>query len=427
MEIGVFGGGFVGITLAAHLLKSSEARVTVVDTSTEKLRHFQQNRFMVSEPGLDQILVQALGSSRLRFETKASDMDAIFICIGTPKELSYDEQIASIVSVALIAAKSLSDGGILLLRSTVPVGTTVQVKEQLVSAGYRSISVCFAPERTAEGVALEELERLPQILGAENSYDLKSSSDFLRKMGFNVVTCGNTQTAEMVKLVCNTWRDTTFAFANEVALLCESRGISAGEVIEMANRDYSRSNVPRPGHVGGPCLSKDAYILMSSFPGREVSLIRTARTINESIMVQIFSQLLSRFSHQRRIVIQFIGASFKGKPATNDVRKGVVEDLIDLQVAQSSDLSPKLFMNVWDDSLDLEDLTFFGEYIKEYGPEQNPDVVIFGNDSEWVMSESVKSFVQGLDSRTLIIDLWGVTRDWNPIMCEVYALGENTL
>ncbi len=424
MKIGVFGGGFVGITLAAHLLKLDGVRVTVVDTNEEKLKNFRKKRFMVFEPGLDEILVQGLESSRLTFEDFVAEVDAVFICIGTPREMTHQQQVESIVSVAKVAAKSLGSSGIILLRSTVPVGTTIEVRKQLLESGYSNIVVCFAPERTAEGVALDELKNLPQIVGAETSEERIVSTSFLKSLGFNVITCSNTKSAEMAKLVCNTWRDTTFAFANEVALLCESFGISAREVIKSANQDYPRSSVPRPGPVGGPCLSKDAYILLAGFPNQDNSLIKTARSLNESIMRGVFSNLLSRFSHKSQVSVQIIGASFKGKPSTNDVRKGIVEEFVSLQ---RSDTSSIFTINVWDASLDPADLLFFSDYVKDYGPELEPDVVIIGNDSDWITSYSVVTYLERLDAKTLVIDLWNISRAFGPLACEVYVLGESRL
>jgi UDP-N-acetyl-D-mannosaminuronic acid dehydrogenase len=420
MRIGVFGGGFVGITLTAHLLKSSGVEVTVVDTNPEKLNRLRNRDFMVFEPKLDEILIQGINTSRLRFEDSASDFDAVFICIGTPREKTYKQQVESMVSVAKTVAKSLKNSGLILLRSTVPVGTTSEVKKQLVNNGFTNISVCFAPERTAEGVALEELMNLPQIIGAETNEESIVAIDFLELLGFKVVTCSNTKSAEMAKLVCNTWRDTTFAFANEIALLCEEMGISAREVIQSANQDYPRANVPRPGPVGGPCLSKDAYILLSGFPNHDTSLVRTARTVNENIVKRVFFSILSQFANESMVSVQFIGASFKGNPFTNDVRKGVVEEFVDLQRRHNS---KNFKINLWDKSLQGADLLFFEEFVEEAGPEISPDVVIFGNDSEWVKSITVARYMQSLHSNTLVFDLWGISKSFGPLKCRTHVLG----
>jgi UDP-N-acetyl-D-mannosaminuronic acid dehydrogenase len=130
----------------------------------------------------------------------------------------------------------------------------------------------------------------------------------------------------MIKLINNTYRDLTFAFANEVALIAERMGLSAGEMIHAANVDYPRSNVARPGFVGGPCLEKDALILIDSLHQIDFRprVIEEARRINQALPDHVADRILAEIRRGRsgggpaRVLVT--GFAFKGRPATEDVR-----------------------------------------------------------------------------------------------------------
>lgn len=422
LNIGVVGGGFVGLTLAAKLLKIPTTSVTVVEVNPDKLQSFEKGDYLVWEPGLKQSLDNGYQSGRLRFSTEIDDPQIIFVCVGTPKDRSFGDQVKVIRDLVTHLSQSLRAGGAIFLRSTVPVGTTKIIGDQLVSLGRSDLDLAFVPERTAEGVALLELDSLPQIIGADSPVTLGRSMQALRLLGFSPVPCSSSKVAEMAKLTCNTWRDTIFGYANEIALMSEQLGVSSREVIEVANLDYPRGGIPKPGPVGGPCLSKDSYILFSSLPEQNLSLIMTARSMNESLMSIAHEFIQKEYKNRGQLKIQFLGASFKGHPKTNDVREGITDLLI--RMIANSPNSANIEINVWDGSLTDVDFLHIGNFVRESGPEKKPDIIVFGNNSEWVQSNVVQDYLSGLQNEPLFIDLWGVSQHFNLSSRHSYLLGE---
>ena len=124
--------------------------------------------------------------------------------------------------------------------------------------------IAFCPERTLEGRALIELHELPQVIGADDSDTRWRCQQLFGQMPPTTVAVQTLETAELVKLVDNTYRDLTFGFANEIAKLCSHVGISANEGINAGRLGYPRTKVALPGPVGGPCLEKDPHILVES-------------------------------------------------------------------------------------------------------------------------------------------------------------------
>jgi UDP-N-acetyl-D-mannosaminuronic acid dehydrogenase len=114
---------------------------------------------------------------------------------------------------------NLISSGHIYLRSTVPVGTTAKIYNAIQSSSRNDIKIFYAPERTAEGVALKELDTLPQIIGSPEFASLKIGADMLSTLGFEIIETTNSETAEFIKLMCNIWRDSTFAISNEFAIM----------------------------------------------------------------------------------------------------------------------------------------------------------------------------------------------------------------
>ena len=283
-KILVIGGGFVGLTLSAKLIKAKNTTVTVLEVDTDRLTSLISGNFYVNEPGLHSILHKAIAEKTLSFTGTVlfSHYDAVFICIGTPPSIVSEKLPESIFSLVNLVSSCLKENGLVFLRSTVEIGTTEKFAASIQKTGRADISIYFLPERTAEGVALIELDTLPQIIGAASNSKIESVAEFLLEIGLDIVKCSSAESAEFVKLISNAWRDTIFGVSNEIALMAESIGLDAAEIIYVANFKYPRANIPSAGPVGGPCLYKDTHILLNSFSQefREKSIIYSARALN---------------------------------------------------------------------------------------------------------------------------------------------------
>ena len=172
-----------------------------------------------------------------------------------------------------------------------------------------------------EGKALEELNSLPQIIGSTDNESFEQAASIFQKDHRGV----SFENAEMIKLVDNSFRDLQFAFANEIARMCDGLGLDAIEVIESGKDDYGRTNVPMPGLVGGPCLEKDPHILAQSARdyGINPEIIQASRTVNERQPLEashfIHEEILRR-SRDQSPKIGILGIAFKGVPSTDDIR-----------------------------------------------------------------------------------------------------------
>jgi UDP-N-acetyl-D-mannosaminuronic acid dehydrogenase len=424
----IVGGGFVGLTLAAKLLKSKKICITVLENNNQKILNFKRGKYGVFEPGLDRLLSKAYFSGKLKFlELLDKDyFDAVFVCIGTPRSqgINYERNQFKIIYESI--KNNLKIDSILFLRSTVEIGTTKSLKNFVKLSGRTDIKVLFAPERTAEGVALLELDTLPQILGSAEISDLKYGFDFMVQLGFNVIKTSSSDAAEFIKLMCNVWRDTIFGVANEFAFLSESIGLNIWELIEKANKNYPRAVIPVPGPVNGPCLSKDTYILINhkEFPNSDNSLLLKARTINEQVEIRAYEKMMdyiSTNSSQNRTL--FLGSAFKGSPKTNDTRQSLTTNLLNRLISENQ----KIEIKIWDPSIFNEDASELSNYYLNKLEIIEYDIIIFGNNSQIFTQESFLNKLKKLPQSSIIIDMWGIIQNHKDYSAQIYSFGNGQI
>jgi len=422
--VGIFGAGFVGLTLAARLLENRSLDLELIESDAKKRAILLSGGTYVDEPEILEILTSGFSENRLtvRSDLSSSQVDILFVTIGTPRPKNqphdpFTNLIQGIVQV-------INPNGILLLRSTVSIGTTRRIRSLVHEMGRIDIAVAFAPERTAEGVAIAELRDLPQILGSDEHSETLRAIEFLEQNGFEVVVTTGSAEAEFAKLACNTWRDVTFAYANELATLGAMYQVDTLNAIESANLNYSRASIPTPGPVGGPCLSKDSYILTKDYSNihAKQSLILRARAQNESFVEIVGDFIVSKIRKDSCANVLIGGLAFKGKPKTNDTRDSFGLELYRYLVAQ---IDPKL-VSIWDPGY---------EFIHESGrktkvlsvPKSNKSIIcILANNSEFLSSETSLSYLQSLDSQSTILDLWNNLNLKVSLNAELIQIGRPT-
>lgn len=323
----VLGLGFVGLTLAAIMAEVGFhiVGVEIRDDVREKLRSGQAHFY---EPGLTDTLRRAAELGRLKvhaeipFDCRAT---VYIITVGTPLAANGHVNLDSVSRIAHQIADRVKDGDLIVLRSTVKIGTTERVVRSIVAKSGKRFQIAFCPERTIEGQALAELRFLPQIIGAADQEVVTRAAQLFNFITPTVVRVSSAETAELIKLIDNGRRDLIFGYANEVARICDALGVSAAEVIRSGRFGYTRTDLPMPGLVGGPCLSKDPHILAECLEqfGISPELTVSARKVNERQPSEIVSYLgkvmiESDFSATLRIAL--LGIAFKGRPVTDDVR-----------------------------------------------------------------------------------------------------------
>ena len=348
-KVAVLGLGFVGLTLAVVLADAGfqvlgvEAQKPVVEMLQKSTPHFY-------EAGLANQLRAHIGRN-LQVENSLTDStcDVYIVSVGTPIDENHQPIMGFVEEACRAIGKVLKTGDTIMLRSTVPVGTTRKVclpileQESGLVAG-RDFSLVFAPERTVAGKALKELRALPQIIGALDSQGAEVAAALYREITPTIVILDSIEEAEMVKLVNNTFRDTIFAFSNEVALVCDSYNLDAIKVIAAANEGYPRDPVPLPSPgVGGVCLKKDPYLLQVSAQTNNIqpTILGRSRVVNEYMPMHVY-QKFSRFCSSKGLKLSeasvfVVGFAFKGWPETSDMRDSPTLEL--LKMLRQADVS----------------------------------------------------------------------------------------
>ena len=335
-DVGIVGLGYVGLILATALAEAGitvigvESRRDLVELTNQGIPHF-------TETGLPDALAGVTKSGKLvateRFDDSFS-CDTYIITVGTPLTADGISRIDMIEAAARDVAANMCDGALVILRSTVKVGTTRDVVCPILTASGKRFDIAMCPERTLEGKALQELRVVPQIVGADTQEAADRAASLFRNLTNSIVLVSDLETAEVVKLVGNTFRDVQFAFANEVARLCDAFGVSAHEVISSGNLGYNRTNIPVPGLVGGPCLEKDPHILMESAHARGLGLEITSsgRLVNErqpEETVRFISSEIDKRALPSPLRISILGMAFKGQPETGDLRGSMAINVLD--------------------------------------------------------------------------------------------------
>jgi UDP-N-acetyl-D-mannosaminuronic acid dehydrogenase len=337
-DVGIVGLGYVGLTLATVLAEAGntvigvEKRPDIVEMTNEGIPHF-------TETGLPDALSGVTRFKKLvaaeRFDNSFS-CDTYIITVGTPLSADGVARVDMIEQAARDIAENMRDGALVILRSTVKVGTTRDVVSPILAASGKQFDIAMCPERTLEGKALQELRELPQIVGADDPAVADRAAAIFRRLTSSIVQVADIETAEIIKLVSNTFRDVQFAFANEVARVCDAFGVSAHEVISAGKLGYNRTNIPLPGLVGGPCLEKDPHILMESARTRGIRLEITSagRMVNErqpDETVQFISREIDRrdLAASGPLKINILGMAFKGLPETSDLRGSMSIKVLD--------------------------------------------------------------------------------------------------
>jgi UDP-N-acetyl-D-mannosaminuronic acid dehydrogenase len=324
----IFGQGYVGLTLAA-VMADVGFDVLGTEIRDDVLSLLQKGKAHFHEPGLDNLVGKLVSRGRLRFKkhVEASDKPTVFIVtVGTPLGADGRVNLSSIQNVSTEIAKHLKQSDMVIMRSTVKLGTTRRIVIPILDSAGVEYDAAFCPERTLEGQALPELRHLPQIVGSVSPRARIRAAQLFSFLTPTVVQVSSLETAETIKLVDNTQRDVAFAFANEVARICDAVGVSAREVIQSGKLGYPRTNLPLPGPVGGPCLEKDPHIMAEGLRelGLEPEITMAARRINERQPVETVDEikrwLTGKPDCPDQPVITLAGLAFKGRPATDDLR-----------------------------------------------------------------------------------------------------------
>ena len=411
-KVAVFGMGYVGLTLSVSLANRGH-QVVGVDINENLINRLNSGESHVHEPGLNHMMTFNLNRQKIKFSnTINQDTSQVYIvAVGTPLDSNSKPELKALKGVLKVIATKLKFGDQVVLRSTVPAGTTREIVVPYLESNSglqagKDFFVSFAPERTIEGAAMVELKTLPQIVGGYSVKCLKKGVEFWSTLTSTVVHMDSLEAAELVKLANNTFRDISFAFANELALLADKYNTNAFTLINGANEGYPRNKIPLPSPgVGGYCLTKDPVLFSSTSKGlREGAVMGlSSRKINERATLYPI-ELLRRYAFKNgkrfsELVVLIMGVAFKGVPETTDIRGSVSIDIMKVLTKQVK----KVYG--WDAVINASELQTYGFCTTESlanSVDRSDVVLILNNHPNNVQLE----VFQTSDSGRLIFDGW---------------------
>lgn len=322
-KIGVIGMGYVGLTLTAAMARRG-FEVYGVDTQPAVVDSLSRGRPHIFEPGVEEAFSELTGERIfVATELPEAGVDVAIICVSTPvDERRHEPYLENLAAAAEHVSKRCTPDTLVVVRSTVPVGASRSIVLPPLLRAWGSAKLVMAPERTIQGQALRELVELPQVVGGLDEESLRLGVSLFGDFATQVVPVSTLETAELVKLTNNCHTDVIYSFGNEVARLTERLGLDPLEVIRATNMDYPRPDIAKPGYVGGGCLSKDPYILLSvaNQAGYVPPLISAARTVNEETPVHVAQRMVELMDNAEGKTLFVLGWAYKGWPPTDDMR-----------------------------------------------------------------------------------------------------------
>ena len=335
-KVCILGLGYIGLptasTLATHGLQ-----VVGMDINPAVISMLKAGSIHIHEPGLRDLVAEALSSGNLQVHQEVEPADAFIIAVPTP---FYDDKRADMRSVSNAAESivpHLQPGNLVVLESTSPPMTTQKlVAPILEKSGLKAgkdFYLAYTPERVLPGQIIRELVENARVIGGINAVSAEAARDLYSTFVKGEIILTDATTAEMVKLMENTSRDVNIAIANEFFRLATRFGVDIWEAIAIANR-HPRVKILKPGPgVGGHCISVDPWFLVESAPDL-TTLIRTARQVNDSqpqFVVDMIRKKVGSLANQR---IAVLGLAFK--PDVDDLRESpAIEVALHLQQAGS--------------------------------------------------------------------------------------------
>ena len=327
-QISVLGLGYIGLPTAA-MFASHGIRVLGVDVNEETCRIINNGGVHIEEPHLGDIIKEQVARGMITCSSEVKPADAFLIAVPTPITEEKTADLSYVISAGKSVAKVLKRGDLVVLESTVPPRCTLDVllpvlEESGLKAG-EDFHLAHCPERVLPGQIIYELKHNNRVIGGVNMESAEKARELYSVFVEGEMYLTDTVTAELCKLMENTYRDVNIALANELAKICERLGTNAWDVIKYANK-HPRVNIHQPGPgVGGHCLAIDPWFVVESAP--DISpIIELSRNTNDSMPQYVADKIKDLVPHGSKIVV--LGCTYK--PDIDDLRESPIMDLVEL-------------------------------------------------------------------------------------------------
>jgi len=316
-KICVFGLGYIGLPTAS-LLANNGFEVIGIEKQNNLIDIINNGGVHIEEPGLKTLVHAAVNSGLLKAKTEVEEADVFFIAVPTLVKNENGEMkvdLSHVKEAAREIVPFLRKGNLVVLESTSPPGTSCNlvapILEQSGLKAGQDFYLAHCPERVLPGNTLRELIQNNRVIGGVNRESAERAQALYDKFVEGDISITDATTAEMVKLIENTYRDINIALANELAGICEKAGINAWEAIKLANL-HPRVNVHRPGPgVGGHCISVDPWFIISAFK-KESRVIALGRTVNDQQPARVVEALKSFLTGVKDPRVTILGVAYKG-------------------------------------------------------------------------------------------------------------------
>ncbi len=339
-KICIIGLGYIGLPTASTFAVNG-VKVLGVDINTKVVDALKKGEIIIHEPGLRDVVAQAIDSGNLSASTKPEEADAFLIAVPTPfKEHEYGDfggrryklaDMGAVITATQAIVPFLRKGNLVVLESTSPPRTTIDLVAPILErSGLKAgtdFFLCYSPERVLPGQILRELIENARVIGGVTPESAKAGHDLYATFVKGKIIETDATTAEMVKIMENTTRDVNIAIANEFARLAEKFGVDVWEAISLANL-HPRINILSPGPgVGGHCISVDPWFFVEAAP-ELTPLIYHARHVNDTqphFVVEKVKQALGGLSGKK---IAALGLAYK--PDVDDLRESPATEIVHL-------------------------------------------------------------------------------------------------
>jgi UDP-N-acetyl-D-mannosaminuronic acid dehydrogenase len=331
-QVCFLGLGYIGLPTAA-IVANKGLKVLGVDINSRIIDTVSEGKIHIVEPGLEELVKNAVESKKLRVSTKPEVSDVYLVVVPTPFKGNHEPDISFVEAATNSIVDLLKEGDTYIIESTSPIGTTEKMAALIFKKRpdlIDKIFIAYCPERVLPGNVLYELRMNDRIIGGLDEQSSLKAKKFYEIFVEGEIYVTNTKTAEMCKLIENSSRDVQIAFANELSIICEKAGINVWELIELANK-HPRVKILQPGcGVGGHCIAVDPYFLTSDFPS-ESQIIGKAREINNYksfwCAEKIKNVMLEyELKNGKKPLVAFMGLSFK--PNVDDLRESPAKYII---------------------------------------------------------------------------------------------------
>ena len=321
-DVCVVGLGYIGLPTAAVIARSG-CPVTGIDISQAVVDTINRGEIHIEEVDLDGLVQAVVANGTLKASTQVQPAEVFVIAVPTPfaKDGNHTPDTSYVMSAATEVAGVLKAGDTIILESTSPVGTTAAMRDLI--AGLRpdlampgmtdrtpDVSIAYCPERVLPGKILEELTHNDRSIGGITPRCARKALAFYKRFVRGECVTTDAASAEMTKLVENSFRDVNIAFANELSMIADEQGLDVWEVIRLANR-HPRVNILQPGPgVGGHCIAVDPWFIVHGAPER-AKMIRQARETNDAKMHHVLARAKALLEENAGVRVACLGLAFK--------------------------------------------------------------------------------------------------------------------